>query len=246
MRACEQQHGPSRDPASGRRSGSRRAETLTEQAYRPARRADRHAAAAPGRRALRAGAVGGLQASAARPSARLCSGWRAKAWSRSCRARASSSPTPIRRSQLLVLEVRRELERLLVPRRRRTRHGSERREFCTRSPRAWSARPRATTTSPSCGSTASSTPARSSAAHNDYAARSMRSLHGHLAPLLVPALQAGRRSAAVRAAACGPGSRDRPRGRGEGRCSISTSFLDYVEKFTRDTLEKTRLRPLRK
>ena len=60
------------------------------------------------------------------------------------------------RNQLLVLEVRRELERLL------SRAGAERAtrssaSTCSRSRAAWTAPPRPTTTSPSCGSTASST-----------------------------------------------------------------------------------------
>ena len=59
------------------------------------------------------------------------------------------------RSQLLVLEVRREIERLLSRARRRTRDDNEQREQIRRSPTAWTARPRRTTTSPSCGSTAS-------------------------------------------------------------------------------------------
>ena len=58
------------------------------------------------------------------------------------------------RKQLLVLEVRRELERLLAapaPSARRCRSG----RGSGRSPTAWRRRPKPTTTSPSCGSTAS-------------------------------------------------------------------------------------------
>ena len=61
------------------------------------------------------------------------------------------------RKQLLVLEVRRELERLLCPARRPARQRGAARAASARSPTAWTAPPRATTTSPSCGSTASST-----------------------------------------------------------------------------------------
>ena len=58
------------------------------------------------------------------------------------------------RKQLLVLEVRRELERLL------SRLGAQRASEssahdCARSPTAWTAPPRPTTTSSSCASTAS-------------------------------------------------------------------------------------------
>jgi DNA-binding transcriptional regulator YhcF (GntR family) len=59
------------------------------------------------------------------------------------------------RNQLLVLEVRREIERLLsrAGLNGRTRTSANN---CWRSRRAWTALPRPMTTSPSCGSTASS------------------------------------------------------------------------------------------
>ena len=94
------------------------------------------------------------------------------------------------RNQLLVLEVRRELERLL------SRAGAERatdgaaRAVSARLRAAWIAPPRPTTTSPSCGSIASSTRCWSRPAHNDYAARSMKLLAGPVAALLVHALPA--------------------------------------------------------
>ena len=60
------------------------------------------------------------------------------------------------RKQLLVLEVRRELERLLAaPAPSAPRRSSAR--VSARSPTAWTAPPRPTTTSPSCASIASST-----------------------------------------------------------------------------------------
>ena len=60
------------------------------------------------------------------------------------------------RKQLLVLEVRREIERLLA-RLGAQRASEEQRAASARSPTAWTAPPRATTTSPSCAWTASST-----------------------------------------------------------------------------------------
>ena len=59
------------------------------------------------------------------------------------------------RKQLLVLEVRRELERLLARLGRPARQRAAARSDCARSPTAWTGPPRPTTTSSSCVSTAS-------------------------------------------------------------------------------------------
>ena len=61
------------------------------------------------------------------------------------------------RSQLLVLEVRRELERLLSRAGAERATEEQREQLAGDRPTAWTRRQEPTTTSPSCGSTASST-----------------------------------------------------------------------------------------
>ena len=138
------------------------------------------------------------------------------------------------RKQLLVLEVRRELERLLC-RLGAQRATEEQRAGSARSPTAWTAPPRATTTSPSCASTASST----------CSSRMLRTMTTHHAPCASctgirdgsGTCTTGRRPICRCARGC---MRRRPaplrRAMSKRASDASDRLIDYTETFTRATV----------
>ena len=137
------------------------------------------------------------------------------------------------RNQLLVLEVRREIERLLsvqVP------SALQRRERAAPGNRAsYGSRPPANDDIAFMRLDRDLNQLMIEAAHNDYAARCDETAAGPVAALLVHALPRGRRSAAVRAAARQSGARDR-KGEPTRAAKASDHLLDYIASFTRATV----------
>lgn len=146
--------------------------------------------------------------------------------------------------QLLVLEVRRELERLIARAAAERASVDERGEFQAIA-NGMEAAARSNDDIAFLRLDREMNSLLATAAHNKFAARSMRFLNGHsrrfwyLHYKQAADLPRCARLHAAQARAIAAGD-------AEKAAAASDKLLDYVEKFTRDTLEKTRLRPLRK